>query len=263
MLSDKTRASASAALQLFEFYSERFKSDVTFPCDLALELLSAPGLLQEDESERMDSMGDHYWTEIAKKFLKNCARHALSLMRSIVENYGHRGSVIDSHYSVSSSILNQLLSEHPKDTWAEIADRFNRGEHESFWLREWLSGALHYLPPQVLVDWVAEDVESRAREAANFVPHDLPIDLQSNSFVGQILKNYGNRQDVRESLRNNYLSSSWTGLASERYSGMTHTFEALKKVHTDPNIKKWIREMLDLLERQTKWARIEEERHGY
>ena len=80
------------------------------------------------------------------------------------------------------------------------------------------------------------------------------------SLARATLKRYGMREDVRSALMANYLTGVWAGPASSRYESKKQQLLRIKHSEDDKNIKLWIDNFVDGLEKEIERAKVEEER---
>ena len=267
------KSSVSIALHLYHCYYIFGKSEPTLPCDLTFRLLSHPSLLQESNPRRFNSMAHYYWTEIGKVFLHCCPEKRLELAEPMLAHFGHDGSIFGV-YSQTSSVLNQITEQHHEDVWEKVSKLleeqtdFSRVASLERWLREGSSsprekrkGALTLIPHEKIWEWVDDDIENRAWYlASRLVPKTLSVEEWRTSLARAILIRYGGQKEVRNTLRSNYLTEGWSGPDSLHYAAKQQKLLHLRDGEDNENVKRWVDEFVEGLEKAIELAKIEEER---
>ena len=273
LLSFMDKSAVSIALNLYHRYYDHRKPNMVFPRDLTFQLLTHPMLFGESEKSMFNPMTDYRWTEIGKVFVQLYPEKNLDLAKIMLDHFGQKGSIIG-NYSKTCSVLTELTSQHPAQVWKyvskylETRDDFLRRFALEKWLRETdLStiekekGALTLIPREKIWEWVDADVENRAEYVAHsLVPKKHLAEEWKTSLVRAFLKRYGMRENVRRALMANYLTGVWAGPASSRYEAKKQQLLRIKKIEDNKNIKLWIDDFVDGLEKEIDRAKVEEER---
>ena len=267
------KSAVSIALHLYHCYYIDSKSEATLPCNLTFRLLSHPSLFEERDLQRSNSMTHYYWKEIGKVFLHRCPEKSLELAELMLSHFGHDGSIFGV-YSQTCSVLDQITEQLREEVWEQISKHledqtdFSRKGSLERWLREGSSsakkqrkGALTLIPPEKIWEWVDKDIEKRAWYlASRLVPKTLSVVGWRDSLVRAILIRYGEREEVRSSLRSNYLTEGWHGPGSLHYKEKQQQLLRLKQEEDNENVKQWIDEFVNGLEDAIKHEKMEEER---
>ena len=74
---------------------------------------------------------------------------------------------------------------------------------------------------------------------------------------------YGNREDVQNSLYANFSSEGWSGPASLHYQQKRDGLLAFKEQETNENVRRWIDKFVISLNKQIEREKITEERDGF
>ena len=270
LLGSVEKTSASIALQLYYYYYDFQKSEPTLPPDLTLRLLVRPFLFEASNPHQLNRMTDIYWTEIGKAFLQQFPEKSLELVEPILSHFGQKGSIFG-QYSETCSVLNQITKQHPVEVWEQasklLEDQTNASRTVS--LEHWLgegsleegTGSLTLIPQEKIWEWVDKDVENRAWYLAyRFIPKTLSVEEWPTSLVRAFVVRYGEREDVRRNLRANYSTEVWRGPLSLHYEDKQQKLLRLKVEENNENVKRWIDEFVEELERRIEHAKINEER---
>ena len=273
LLNATEKSAVSIVLHLYERYYTFPKLKPTLPRDLTFRILSHPSLFEESDLHRSNTMTDHYWTEIGKAFIDLHPEKSLELVEPILSHFGQEGTIIDI-YSETCSVLDQITERYPVEVWDQVCKHLEDQTNFSraFSLERWLrgqgdsssgesAGALTRIPWKKIWEWVDEDAENRAWYlASRLVPITLSVVGWRNSLVRAILIRYGEREEVRSSLRSNYLTEGWHGPGSLHYKEKQQQLLRLKQEEDNENVKQWIDEFVNGLEDAIKHEKMEEER---
>ena len=273
LFSAMDESSVPIALHLYHCYYIFGRSEPTLPCDLTFRLLSHPSLLQESNPRRFDSMTHYYWTEIGKVFLHCCREKGIELAELMLTHFGHDGSIF-SFYSQTSSVLDQITEQHHEEVWEKVSKLledqtdFSRVASLERWLREDSSslrekrkGALTLIRHEKIWEWIDKDIENRAWYlASRLIPKTLSVGEWQTSLARAILIRYGERKEVRSTLRSNYLTGGWSGPDSLYYADKQAKLRRLRRGEDNENVKRWIDEFVGGLDEAIELAKIEEER---
>jgi len=258
----------SIALELFTFYYHRETVDP--PKELALKLLIAPAFFRRTEGHPRTDMMTYEWAELAKKIVRLDPDAALELADIMLQHFGEDGTVVEGFFSQPQHVLDDLFRARPRDTWKLVTKYLGppidgRAYHITSWLRGDTfdgegQGILSLVPLDALWQWVDEDVAKRAWYLASFVPKVLSRGTELISLAREILIRYGRRGDVRSNLMSNFSTEGWTGPESLHYQLKKSRLLEFRKEETNANVKRWIDEYVDGLNRQIARAKVEEER---
>ncbi len=260
------------ALKLHYFYYIYNKQESDLPCDLTFQLLVRPTTFENLIPNQMNSMTDHYWTEIAKAFLNLYEKKSLEFIKQVLPHFGKGGTIFDAFNTESRSVLTELTKQYPEQVWKYVSKRL---EGRDFFFEKWLKegdsektlsttderGVLTLIPREKVWNWIDEDVENRAWYFAyKLVSKTLSVDEWQDSLVRAFLVNYGEREDVRRNLSANYSTEAYSGERSLYLESKKDKLLHIKVSEEDRNVKQWLDEYIQELEEDIERARIEEER---
>ena len=273
LLSVTDKSAASIVLHLYHYYYIFDKPEPALTCDLTFRVLSQPVLFEESDRYRFDTMTDYYWVEIGKVFLHHYPGKSLELVALMLSHFGRKGSIVNV-FSQTCSVLDQITEQHCEEVWEQVSKlledqtNFSRKSNLERWLREGNSsakkarkGALTLIPPEKIWKWVDEDIENRSWYLSyRLVPKTLSVEEWWPSLARAILMKYGERDEVRSGLRSNYLTEGWWGPGSLHYKEKQEQLLHLKEGEDNENVKRWIDEFVEGLEKAIEDAKINEER---
>ena len=134
-------------------------------------------------------------------------------------------------------------------------------DSRAFHIRQWLrKGGLTHFPPEALWQWIDADTEKRAWYGASFVPPFLTRSETEVCWARELLVRYGARKDVRNNLHANFGTESWSGPESHHYQAKKRMFEEFRETESDQNVRRWLDEEIESLNRRIQDARVREER---
>ena len=96
--------------------------------------------------------------------------------------------------------------------------------------------------------------------AYRLMPKTLSVEEWPTSPVRAFLIRYGEREDVRRNLRANYSTEMWQGSLSLHSENKQQKLLRLKDGEDNENVKRWIDEFVEELEKRIEYAKIDEER---
>ncbi len=273
LLSFMDKSAVSIALSLYHHYYDRRKPRMALPRDLTFRLLTHASLFKESDKELHGPMMEYHWTEIGEAFVRLYPEKNLEFVKIMLSHFGQKGSIVRRH-SRTCSVLTELTKRHPIQVWKSVSkhlearDDFLRMLDLEKWLRgvdtsttEKERGALTLIPSEKIWEWVDGDVEIRAEYTAfSLIPKKHLAEEWKTSLVRAMLKRYGMQENVRRALMANYLTGVWSGPASSRYERKKQDLLRIKNTEDDKDIKLWIDDFVDGLEKEIELAKVEEER---
>jgi hypothetical protein len=264
----------SIALDLYQFFYLRKESKHKLPENLTLKLLIHPSLFKKLSERRRNQMDDFHWKEIGNKFVELYPGKSLPLAEIILEHLGEDGSILEEYHSQTQEVIDEIARRYPSEVWDIVAKYLGPPiDSRAFHIKEWLrgskhspagvSGALAFFPPEKVWKWVDGDIEKRAWYVAYFVPKTLFRQESKVCWAREVLAKYGDRDDVRKEMGANFYTEGWSGPASLHYQQRRDHLVDFKKGENNENVKRWLDEMIDSLDKQIEHERIQEERRGF
>ena len=277
LLDNANKSAISIAIDLYHGYYIFPKQEPTLPSELTLRLLTNSTLFQEADKVQFNKETDYLWTEIAKVFLLLYPEESLYLVELMLDHFGEEGTIV-APYSQSHSILTEMVKEYPEAVWERVSKYLEIPYHlpRTFFLERWLQGEnfsdssstekeqgiLTLIPREKIWEWIDEDVENRVKYFAfGLVPKTLSVEEWPTSLTRAVLERYGTREDVRTNLLTNYtFVETWTGDLSLHFEKKKRSLLRIREEENNENVKRWINEYLDKLEKEIERAKVEEER---
>ena len=271
LLSATDKFAVSIALKLYYYHYVFEKPIPTLPRNLTFRLLTHPTPFERPDGYMLNSMTDVYWTEIGKTFIGLYPRKSLELAEPMLSHFGQAGTIFGVHSEICS-VLNQIANQYPVEVWEQVSKHLEDQTNSSrvFSLEQWLregslegegAGALTLIPQEEIWEWVDKDMDNRAWYVAyRLMPKTLSAEEWPTSPVRAFLIHYGEREDVRRNLKANYSTEMWQGPLSLHYENKQQQLLHLKDGEDNENVKRWIDEFVEELEKDIERAKIGEER---
>ncbi len=257
---------AYLALDFFDsYYLYHKKGSGKLPKQLTLHLLLHESFFEKAEKTNRQQMGDFHWKQVALRFLKEYPQQGPLISERLLKYFGIEGTIIGGYHTQVQEVLIEITKIFPQEVWKQITKYIGPPiDHRAFALTHWLrEGPLSLFPQDAIWAWVEEDREKRAWYLATFVPKSLSGSKEQPSIARALLVQYGSMQDVRNNFSANYFSGEWTGPETQHVLLIKRNLLELRANETDGNVKLWIEEYLDGLEKDLERAQLHEERRGF
>jgi hypothetical protein len=215
----------------------------------------------ESRGHANNDMLMYRWNEVANQLLEIDPEAAARLAVRCIENFAKVNSVTAGFHPYPLKFLSNATALKPHVIWPAVAHRLEtqRKEIGTWHLLNWLRGGrwvrendeagLNAIPAQIVFKWVDEDAKDRAWLLAEHCPPLITRQDESPSFARQLLERYGEIEQVRRSLHANNFSEGWSGPASEHYRQKLTKLDACLVVEENANVRIWLKEHRDQLER--------------
>ena len=271
LIDQKKRETSSIAIDIFgRYYIE------SFPKVLSLKLLTDPVFFAEHDGPA-DVMDEYIWSKIAEKFLEDFGEDkgsVLKIGKLMLNNLGNHNSIVDHTESHVKAVLARISEMYPDEMWTEALN--NIEEQGYFIFKHWLSSndflhgddivndsIIQKIKLETLWKWIDEDMEKRAWFIANLVPKSFSNDGKTPCLAREVLKRYGNREDVRRNLAANFFTEGWSGKASDHYEHRLKEIQQKRAMETEPLVTGWMDEYIVQLKDSIQRAKIQEEREDW
>ena len=271
-----TTREPQAVIIALDLYTMYFRDSVTkrrMPKSLSLQLLTHDLLFESGTIADFTGVA-HHWSTIGNWFLRDYPDDAIVVGEMMIKHLGEDGTIAGGFNSETQIVLNEIARRFPRQVWSLVSRVLGppidaRAYHVGRWLRGndlFKSGgfaAIELFPVEVVWDWVSEDLDSRPPYMAALVPPRLLRDEGKICFARELLVRFGDRQDVRECLRNNFSTEGYFGSYSVHLRSKRDALLEFRRNENDTNVLSWLDEYTDKIESQIKQALIEEERSPY
>ena len=278
LLDNTDQSTVSITINLYEHYYIREESESTLPHELTFQILMHPAFFEESDGDQFDTMTDYYWTEIGKAFVHSNEEKNLELVEVMLESFGTKGTIVGGFNPQTASVLTEATKLNPEQVWkcvckylesqAKTRKDWSRRLSLERWLREAdisttkkKEGVLTLIPRHKIWEWIDDDVENRAQYTAqSLVPKTLLAEEWPTSLVRAILVRYGIRKDCRDALISSYSTGRRSGPESSYYEAIKQKLLHIKHNEDNENVKRWIDDFTDVLEKEIEQAKVKEER---
>lgn len=202
------------------------------------------------------------WNELANRLLAFDPEAGAKLAVRCIANFGSVNSVTSGFHPDPWIFLSNAARAKPTVVWPAIAQRLEMQQKEpgTWHLLTWLRGGrsirgeadqagLDAVPSSTVFEWVDVDATNRAWVLAKHCPPLIGRPDEPTTFARQLLQRYGYIERVRHGLHTNNFSEGWTGPASDHYRRKLAALEAHLEIETDDNVRLWLEEHREQLER--------------
>lgn len=201
------------------------------------------------------------WNQLANRLLDFDPDAGAKLAVRCIANFGNVNSITAGFRPEPLKFLSNAAKAKPAVVWPAIARRLEmqRKEIGTWHLLNWLRGGrsiheanesgLDAVPASVVFEWADVDAEDRAWLLAEYCAPMVSRPDEPVTFARRMLERYGEIEQVRRSLHANNFSESWRGPASEHYRQKLADLDAQFEVETNNNVRMWLMEHRERLER--------------
>lgn len=280
LLQQSSKTKAATALDLvYKYYcanGERAKlpKKRRLPKNLTLQILQDPLFWTNKGEKSIFQQIEYEWVQLASSLIDQYPKTSNVLAEKMLQFFGNKQSISGSVYPYSKNLLAETIRRDPHTLWKKIVRYLGPPiDERAFALKEWLrgergfestdSGALQFINPVDIWEWIDRDVEKRAWYLATFVPPYIEPNDERSHLVRELLIRYGNREDVRSNFSCNYSSEAFWGSPLEKFKKRKDCLLELKKQETDSNIITWIEEYISILDEDIEREQIREERGDF
>jgi hypothetical protein len=221
--------------------------------------------------EHRDTMHSYHWNGVCKKLVEHDSTKAMPLLDVLLRQMGNDYSL--SYDREVGPLAHSLCKLDPVEAWEIIAAHLL--EPAPKWrgdLLNWLKGGIGKekdsvppiaeFPTQMVMGWIAQDVEARASMIAHCAPKSLD-DKFGGELARALLGNYRNVDGVGVAISCNFGSGGWTGPTSKHLRARRDRFRAWLSRGFDVNVMSWIEDEIVDLDREIEAAEISEERETW
>lgn len=259
-------------LNLIDFYYLRTEPHRKLPADLVSKALGHATLFHKGGD--FHTMDRHYWTDVGKAFALSHPKESLELAETIVNHFGEEGTIVGGFFSEAHGVLFEITKHNARGIWRLVSARLGPPiDSRAYRLKSWLrgdkyspggqGGVLPLIPLEEIWKWVDGNPNQRAWYLASFVPKQLFRSPEKPCLAREVLIRYGADPAVRNNLIANFSTESWSGPASAHYQEKKQWLLDFKKEEPDANVRLWIDEYTENLQRQIDQAKVREEREDF
>ncbi len=225
------------------------------------QVLNSAVFVEGAASKHSNNMLLFRWNEMANRLLDFDPDAGAKLAVRCIANFANDNSVTAGFHPEPLEFLSKAAKVKPAVVWPAIARRLEMHQKEigAWHLLGWLRGGrsiretddagLDAIPAPVVFEWVDVDVADRAWLLAEYCPPIIARPDEPVTFARLMLERYGAIGQVRRSLHANNFSEGWSGPASEHYGRKLATLDAHFEVETNDNVRMWLKEHREQLER--------------
>lgn len=241
---------ASTALTILERRMTNFPSERQHWQELAIELVTTPSLI------RGDHMTSYYWKRVALMLLPE---FTAEVSAAIVAEQGRRSTETwFAQHSEASEVLAECVQRDAMSVWSAIKDRLTSDVDGHMFTLGFPRQIVDRVPMDVIMSWIGEDPEGRAPMVAKLITLDFSSDV---TLAAQVLGNFGDVPEVSSAFFGEYVSGSWWGSASSRWTQLSAAADEVSQRTKLPKVRRWASDAArDLKEMAERDRQNEEER---
>lgn len=250
-----------AAMELLDSRLRGHADELSILTTRIERILSSSVFVEGAASKHPNNMLLFRWNELANRLLDFNSDAGVKLAVRCIANFANVNSITAGFQPDPWRFLSKAARTKPAVIWSAIALRLEmkRKEVGTWHLLNWLRGGrsireadeagLDAIPTPMVFEWVDIDAGDRAWLLAEHCPPIVTKPDEPASFARQMLERYGSIDEVRRSLHANNFSEAWSGPASEHYRRKLAALEAHLEVETNDNVRMWLKEYREQLER--------------
>ena len=218
-------------------------------------------------------VGPHDWSDVAMRLVEDDPAGIPALADALFGAMEYGGGVFDGSNDMALRVLDRMAATAPGSVWESAsrhaAARFAGGP--SLALR-WAGGILAWpgagrdraqplldtVPLEAVWEWVDGDRKARAECLARSVPKTM--EKGRRCIARDILVRYGEDRDVRLAMLRHFLSGQSFGSSGDHFSKMKKKYAMIAEREDDPNVCRWLGEMIKEIDGLIDWGRASDER---
>jgi hypothetical protein len=267
LLEHEARPARMVGLGLFYRYYAGIPNPRPIPHELGKQVLLHPDFFNQDHH---GNMHEFYWAELANRLIAQQPKFGVTLLEGVLKQWTSHQASFGVTPNRAAGVLYKAVQGQPSRAWKVIAKLVkNVHSTRSFFIMHWLQGYTEFLADQPfnafmyikfsdVADWVDKARESRSRFLASFVPKYLTE--PHGTFTRAFMERYGEDEKVRKTLIANLSTESFSGEASAHYEDTRKQMKALRTRESDTNVKRFLDEYIELLDKRIEHSKISEER---
>lgn len=261
LLEGDDQSAPDAALEILDSRLRGHPDELSNLSNRIEQVLNSAVFVEGAASKHSNSMLLFHWNKIANRLLDFDPKAGAKLAVRCIANFANDNSITAGFHPEPLKFLSKAAQAKPAVVWPAIARRLEmqRKERGTWHLLNWLRGGrsireadeagLDAIPAPVVFEWVDVDAGDRAWLLAEHCPPIIARPDEPATFARQMLERYGAIEQVRRSLHANNFTEGWSGPASEHYRRKLAALDAHFEVETNDNVRMWLKEHREQLER--------------
>jgi len=227
----------------------------------------------EKRDKRQSEM--YHWKDVVKRLLQeDDIVFAIKVTHQIIKSYTDRMDYGDLWHYIQP-VIRILFQKHAKDVWPLFSEAIiNASPAEGYkYMRLLDSGnafdkkkpsVLSDLPDEILIDWCLQNPEI----APEFVAETTDVLLEDGEKYKIspraifLIDNFGDNNNILSALSSNMSSFGWSGSMVPYLQKEIEVLQTLKN-HNNRNVRDWINNRLDYLNKMTERENIRDEEHDW
>jgi len=262
-----TKESLRLAIELMDSFD--LYANTSYRPDSVLQVLTRT----IPHSNYQHGIGGHHWKSVCTKLIERDPSQAQALLDVLLTKMGESYEL--SYDSYVAPMAAQIASTNPLAAWSVIKEQFERSLPQ--WrsdLFSWLKGGLiqfdettknttiSNLPLTAIMDWIAEDVATRAGLIAHTAPRSLDDD-GGGRLTRELLTKYGDIDGVQSRISSNFHTGGWTGPASAHFKRKREKLRRWLASGFEFEVNQWIEAEIEYIDRKIEREETNEERSRF
>ncbi|MCW5649732.1 MAG: hypothetical protein KIS62_08305 [Ramlibacter sp.] len=220
-----------------------------------------------------EQMHGYYWKKVCLKLITWDSSQAISLLDAMLAAMGETYEL--SYDSYVAPLMNELAQTAPQAAWSAIKNQFERELPKwradlLHWLKGGLGsfdeeeprGAIALLPVADILEWIEQDIESRAALIAHAAIGTLDDD-SGGHLTRELLGRYGKVDGVRDGVSATFHTGSWTGSTTAYLKRKRERLRRWLASGFESEVTQWIESEIEGLDRNIEREEMEEERSRF
>lgn len=261
LLEDKDASAPDVAMDILDSRLRGHAEEINILSTRIERVLNSAVFIEGAASKHSNNMLLYRWNRMANRLLDFDPDAGAKLAVRCIANFANANSITAGFHPEPLKFLSKAAKVKPAVVWPAIARRLelHRKEVGTWHLLNWLRGGrsireadesgLDAIPTSMVFEWVDVDAEDRAWLLAEHCPPIISKPNEPATFARRMLERYGAIEQVRRSLHANNFSETWSGPTSEHYRRKLAALDAHLEVETNDNVRMWLVEHRDQLER--------------
>ncbi|WP_442482007.1 hypothetical protein [Aeoliella sp. SH292] len=257
------------AVQMLHTYYLQNEAAPEFSVDMLWQVLIHPALSQRGHMHRIG----YHWGKLANALLAKAPDRKWEFFREVLNVGVQEWSAISDINEHADDILTDILRSAPETAFDLIAEVLSEADHNgSYAIRNWLGGSPHffgdlhsgpiqYIPSVKLFGWVDRNVDTNSDMLISMLPKTLDESV-AGRLTRDFISKFGSDARTRGRVTSHFWEGGHFGEASVHYRNKSDEARSWLISEKDPVVVKWVREYIDVLNKEIERAELEEEREG-
>ncbi len=223
------RANRPYVLALLEHRLGKYPDELERFTRMGLDLVSDPDLV------RARQMTSYYWQQLSERLV---AKHPKLIARTIFEAQAEQGERVTSWFithSEAAGVLQACIRADRSGVWEVLAPFLENRKQAGRLAVGFPTGMVDELHHDTVLDWIAEDVDGRARLVARMAAKSF----DDGSLGAKILERFSGVEGVGDTFFGAFVSGSWSGPTSTRWETLAGELDTVASKTSYARLRRW------------------------